>query len=163
MIPGKICITTPRTNVPNPKVQGYPQEPLTYSLEFNWQPDMELLLPKVMKTRHFRTSFLVFLLILSLAGLLLIDSVQAGAQASTYYVATKESEQNVDGSITNPWATIGNAVAHVSDGATILVRLGTYTGRVSQRGSFANGIVIRSEVPSPRDLYKSVKDISDDR
>ncbi len=46
-----------------------------------------------------------------------------------------------------PWATITHALDSVSDDSTILVRLGTYFGRVNLRGTFANGVTVRSEIP----------------
>ena len=39
------------------------------------------------------------------------------------------------------------ALDTVADGSTILVRPGTYNGRVRLRGSFASGVTVRSEVP----------------
>jgi hypothetical protein len=47
----------------------------------------------------------------------------------------------------NPWATITHAVDTVPDGSTVLVRPGTYFGRVSLRRTFASGIIVRSEIP----------------
>ena len=83
----------------------------------------------------------------SLAALLLIDIAQAGAQANIYYVATDGSDQSGDGTGTSPWATITHAVDSVPDASTILVRPGTYTGRVRLRGAFTQGVIIRSEIP----------------
>jgi hypothetical protein len=73
------------------------------------------------------------------------------AEAQTYYVATNGNDSTGDGSITSPWATIGGALAELHDnqidGATVLVRPGTYTGRQSLVGTFAQGVTVRSEVP----------------
>jgi hypothetical protein len=52
-----------------------------------------------------------------------------------------------DGSARAPWATIGHAVGQVPDGSTILVAPGTYAGQIDLDESFAEGVVIRSEVP----------------
>jgi len=71
----------------------------------------------------------------------------ASAQGSVYYVATTGSDLSGDGSYARPWATITHALDNVPDGSTILVRPGTYTGRVRLRGVFSQGVVVRSEVP----------------
>ncbi len=63
-----------------------------------------------------------------------------------FFVATDGSDDG-DGSLAMPWATIEHAVDTVPDGATILVRPGTYMGRVQLDRSFATGVVVRSEVP----------------
>src|SRR5881394_3779082 len=68
------------------------------------------------------------------------------ATAATFWVATNGSDNN-DGSSGTPWLTIAWAVNHVPDGSEIRVRTGTY-GRVSVSGkSFAQGVVVRSDVP----------------
>ncbi len=46
-----------------------------------------------------------------------------------------------------PWATITHALDSVPDGSTILVRPGVYVGRVRLRGTFDQGVTVRSEVP----------------
>ncbi len=63
------------------------------------------------------------------------------------YVATDGDDDTGDGSVNSPWASITKAIDSVSDGATILVRPGTYTGRVRMRGTFPTGVTVRSEVP----------------
>ncbi|HWP41589.1 MAG TPA: choice-of-anchor Q domain-containing protein, partial [Blastocatellia bacterium] len=68
------------------------------------------------------------------------------SRASTYYVATNGSDATGDGSLASPWRTIDHALSLVPDGSTILVRPGTYTGRVSLEGSFDQGVVVRSEI-----------------
>lgn len=67
--------------------------------------------------------------------------------ATTAYVATTGSDSTGNGSAAAPWATITHAVNQVGDGSTILVRAGTYTGRVRLDRVFAQGITIRSETP----------------
>lgn len=62
------------------------------------------------------------------------------------YVAT-DGDDGGEGTMESPWATITHALDNVSDGATILVRPGLYTGRVRMRGTFATGVTVRSEVP----------------
>jgi hypothetical protein len=73
---------------------------------------------------------------------------RAGAQ-QTFWVATGGSDAPTAGTSSSPWATISYAIQRVPDGSTILVRPGTYNGSVSLRGSFASGVVVRSEVPYP--------------
>ena len=77
-----------------------------------------------------------------------VTAVPAGP--STFYVATVSSGGNDstgDGSNGNPWATITKALDSVPDGSTILVKPGTYNGRIRVRGNFPNGVTVRSEVP----------------
>lgn len=76
-----------------------------------------------------------------------VTHATASAQGSVYYVATDGSDETGDGSDSDPWATITHALDSVPDGSTILVRPGTYTGRVRLRGTFAQGVTVRSEVP----------------
>jgi hypothetical protein len=63
------------------------------------------------------------------------------------YVATDGVDDSGDGSMGSPFATITAALDAASDGATLLVRPGTYTGRIRMRGTFAEGVTVRSEVP----------------
>jgi len=64
-----------------------------------------------------------------------------------FWVATDGSDATGGGSSGSPWASIQHAVDTVPDGATVLVRPGTYAGRQRLRERFATGIVVRSEVP----------------
>lgn len=63
------------------------------------------------------------------------------------YVATDGDDDAGDGTMGSPWATITHALDNVTDGATILVRPGEYAGRIRMRGTFATGVVVRSEEP----------------
>jgi hypothetical protein len=78
-------------------------------------------------------------------------SIASFASAQTFYVATTGNDSTGNGSLANPWATIGGALGRLHDnnidGATVLVRPGTYTGRQSLVGTFAQGVTVRSEVP----------------
>jgi hypothetical protein len=74
-------------------------------------------------------------------------AARALAPAAVYYVAANGSDQTGDGSAGKPWATITHALDNVPDASTILVRPGTYSGRVNLRGTFAQGVVVRSEAP----------------
>ncbi len=69
------------------------------------------------------------------------------AQANVYYVATGGSDTSGNGSAANSWATIDHALVSVPDGSTILVRPGTYYGRVRLDQVFVQGVAIRSEIP----------------
>ncbi|MFQ5594260.1 MAG: LamG-like jellyroll fold domain-containing protein, partial [Anaerolineae bacterium] len=69
------------------------------------------------------------------------------AQAGTYYVATDGSDEAGDGSAANAWATITHALDSVPDGSAVLVQPGTYFGRVRLRGTFGQGVTVRSVVP----------------
>ena len=66
---------------------------------------------------------------------------------TTLYVATDGDDSSGDGSSENPWATITHAIDNASDGATILVRPGTYNGRVRLRQEFDTRVTVRSETP----------------
>lgn len=79
-----------------------------------------------------------------LVGALLVSGVSS---AQTFYVATGGNDGSGNGSAGAPWATITHALDSVPDNSTILVRPGTYFGRVNLRGTFANGVTVRSEVP----------------
>ena len=71
----------------------------------------------------------------------------SNALAQTYYVSTTGDDAGGDGSISEPWASITHALDSVSDGDLILVRPGTYDGRVRLRGIFDPAVTVRSETP----------------
>jgi hypothetical protein len=73
--------------------------------------------------------------------------VSGVSSAQTFYVATGGNDGSGNGSVGAPWATITHALDTVPDGSTVLVRPGTYFGRVNLRGTFANGVTVRSEIP----------------
>jgi hypothetical protein len=76
----------------------------------------------------------------------LICSGSTWAQ-QVFYVATTGIDTPAGGSAASPWASITYALDRVPDQSTILVRPGTYTGRIRIRGQFAQGVLVRSEVP----------------
>lgn len=81
-------------------------------------------------------------------GLALGEPQRSSAQAATFYVATDgDDAAGRSGGAEQPWATIDYALERVPDGSTILVRPGTYTGRVRLDATFAQGVTVRSEVP----------------
>jgi hypothetical protein len=85
-------------------------------------------------------------------SLLFVSSILANAQqeigtAANFYVATDGNDQTGDGTIGSPWASITHALDSVPDGSTILVKPGTYLGRVRLRGQFSLGVTVRSEIP----------------
>jgi hypothetical protein len=72
------------------------------------------------------------------------------------YVATGGSDNpDNDGSAGAPYATIPYALDRARDGTVILVRPGTYSGRVNIRGSFTEGVIIRSQEPYKARLRNS--------
>lgn len=77
----------------------------------------------------------------------LLPCLPLSVMAQTFYVATTGVDTPAGGTLANPWATITYALDRVPDGSTVLVRPGTYTGRIRIRGQFANGVTVRSEVP----------------
>ncbi|EZH72208.1 hypothetical protein ATO12_25070 [Aquimarina atlantica] len=81
----------------------------------------------------------------TLLFLLLIISISLTGQ-TTYYVATNGNDSSGNGSNDTPWATIQHALNTVTDGSTILVKPGTYNGRVRVRGSFTSGVLVKSQV-----------------
>jgi len=64
----------------------------------------------------------------------------------TYYVASDGSDSNA-GTDDSPWATITYALDHADDGSTILVKPGLYEGRIRVRGTFPQGVTVRSQQP----------------
>jgi hypothetical protein len=64
-----------------------------------------------------------------------------------YYVATNGSNATGNGSAGNPWATITHAVNAVPDGSLVFVAPGTYNGVVALDRVFAQGIIVRSQIP----------------
>lgn len=65
----------------------------------------------------------------------------------TFFVATDGNDTTGDGSSGNPWATITQALDSIPDQSLVLVRPGTYNGRIRVRGTFAVGVTVRSETP----------------
>lgn len=63
-----------------------------------------------------------------------------------YYVATDGNDGSGNGSANKPWKTINHAFDKVPAGATILVRPGTYTGRIEITRRFSEPVTLRSEI-----------------
>ncbi len=104
--------------------------------------------PKQIHHHLFTTGLLIVALLVTSGGAAAAARPPAvPAQGNTYYVATDGSDDTGDGSAGDPWATITHALDNVPDDSTILVRPGTYTGRVRLRGNFTQGVTVRSEVP----------------
>ena len=81
---------------------------------------------------------------LFLAGLLLM-TVGAVADATTYYVATNGSN-SYPGTESQPWATLQYAVDSISNGDTIIVKAGTYAGcRIGSSGTSSAPKTLRAE------------------
>lgn len=96
--------------------------------------------------------FLVFVLIIGL-GFVNINPSQGFT--NTYYVAVNGSDSTGDGSTASPWASIEYALSQVPDDSLILVRPGTYSGRVQLSGDFSIGVSVRSEIPYQAQLRHS--------
>ena len=93
-------------------------------------------------------AILIAVAFLSILAALIFDATTPShAQGSTFYVATTGNDTTGNGSSATPWATITHALDNVPDGSTVLVRPGTYNGRVRLRGTFAQGVTVRSETP----------------
>lgn len=65
----------------------------------------------------------------------------------TFYVATNGVDTPAGGTLAAPWASVTYALDRVPDSSLILLRPGLYSGRIRIRGSFAQGVTVRSEVP----------------
>jgi hypothetical protein len=61
------------------------------------------------------------------------------------YVDVNGDDETGDGSEAAPLATITQALDMASDGSTILVKPGLYVGRIRMRGTFAQGVTVRSD------------------
>lgn len=68
-------------------------------------------------------------------------------EGPTLYVATDGNDDTGDGSSSSPYASITRALDNAGDGSLILVRPGEYQGRIRLRGTFAQGVTVRSETP----------------
>jgi hypothetical protein len=81
------------------------------------------------------------------ALVLLLACAGRDAAAQTFWVALDglDSTAAGRGSEALPWRTITFALDQVADGSTILVKPGTYSGRIRIRGDFANGVTVRSQ------------------
>ncbi len=69
---------------------------------------------------------------------------------AAYYVATASdggNDSTGDGSSEKPWATITQALDSIPDESLVLVKPGTYEGRIRIRGNFPVGVTVRSEIP----------------
>jgi hypothetical protein len=62
-------------------------------------------------------------------------------------VSPAGSDVTGNGSLALPWSTITHAIDEVPDGSLVLVKPGTYSGRVSLHRQFAAGVIVRSETP----------------
>ncbi len=74
---------------------------------------------------------------------------------AAFYVALNGNDTSGNGSAAQPWATITHALDSVPDNSTILVKPGVYNGRVQLRGSFPQGVTVRSEIPYQAQLRHS--------
>jgi len=83
-----------------------------------------------------------------LVTMFMMTCITATAFSGTYYVATTGSDNSGNGSLIAPWRTITHALDSVpDDNSTVLVKPGTYEGRVRLRGAFSNHVTVKSEMP----------------
>ena len=91
----------------------------------------------------------VLTVLLAVAGMALDPAAPASAgtfPGGTFFVATDGDDDTGDGSSGDPWATITQALDNIPDESLVIVRAGTYNGRIRIRGTFAVGVTVRSEV-----------------
>jgi hypothetical protein len=100
--------------------------------------------PYLSEIHHVLLSIVVFSSILVIPLVFASTNCTTLAQGNVCYVVTDGSDTIGDGSTAMPWATITHALDSVPDDSTILVRPGTYSGRVASRGAFGQGVTVRS-------------------
>lgn len=66
-------------------------------------------------------------------------------EGPVFHVTVDGDDDSGDGSVAAPWATIAHGIRNISDGSTLLVGPGTYTGRIRMDAQFAQGVVVRAE------------------
>jgi hypothetical protein len=96
-------------------------------------------------TKPLSARILIWWLGFIVAALTVLNTTSA--IGAVYYVATNGSDTTGNGSSETPWATITHALDMVEDASIILVRPGTYEGRIRLRGTFAESVTVRSEQP----------------
>lgn len=64
-----------------------------------------------------------------------------------FYVSHNGIDYKADGSWAHPWKTIKYALYKIADGNTLIIKPGTYTGRVRIEKAFPKGLLIKSEIP----------------
>ncbi|MEM9775648.1 MAG: hypothetical protein AAF902_13790 [Chloroflexota bacterium] len=92
-------------------------------------------------------ALMICLIISNLFGEQTASGLPIQQNSGEFYVAVSGSDSAGDGTFANPWATIQHAVRQVSDGSTILVRPGVYSGRQRILGNFQTGVTIKAETP----------------
>lgn len=76
-----------------------------------------------------------------------VPRADGGSVTGTFHVAPDGQDQPSAGTRQQPFATVNYAAQNVPDGSTILVRPGTYQGRLNLGRKHEKGLVIRSEIP----------------
>ncbi len=106
---------------------------------------------KLLTNSQFHRLTIIPSLVIILFGGMVLSFIQpepAQAQgACPHYVATSGNDSSGDGSTGNPWATISYAVNNTTDACTIIVKAGTYNGRVRLDRIFTQGITVTAEIP----------------
>ena len=80
-------------------------------------------------------------------ALFVLCNLYSTALSATYHVTVSGDDTIGTGSTLAPWATITHALDNVEDGSIIDVHPGIYTGRIRIRGTFAQGVTVRSQPP----------------
>jgi hypothetical protein len=96
-----------------------------------------------------------------LSGILLFSLIFPPAAQTRYFVATDGSDQSGDGTENSPWATITHALDNADDGSEILVKPGEYSGRIRLRGTFEQGVTVKSQLPYRARLRHSETSVAD--
>lgn len=84
-----------------------------------------------------RKYYILFILVF-----ILFFFLTQGLLAQDFDVATDGSDSTGDGSNSNPWATITNALDNVPDGSVVLVEHGLYEGHIRLRGIFPTVLLL---------------------
>lgn len=77
----------------------------------------------------------------------LLCAIGSDSYAETRYVSPTGDDDEGNGSIGSPFATITRALDASTGGDTVIVQEGLYTGRVRIRGTFDPPVLVRSEPP----------------
>lgn len=72
---------------------------------------------------------------------------QTPVLGKAYYVSHDGVDYKADGSRAHPWKTIKYALYKISDGNTLIIKPGTYEGRVRIEKAFPKGLLVKSEIP----------------
>jgi len=72
---------------------------------------------------------------------------QTPTLGKAFYVSHDGIDYKADGSWAHPWKTIKYALYKIADGNTLIIKPGTYTGRIRIEKAFPKGLLLKSEIP----------------